>query len=344
MKRIYIFILHNWFLGATDLKIGILFQDIKAKTLSWQKNQKIYDRTARRTKEMAQALIKAGYEVVIFSSLEDFFTRRGAEPVDLVFPCIECCFERNTNGFIPSILQMEGIPFIGNDSYINTIASDKYLFENIAKSLGIRTPKSKLIYKRDTLRLSKCICEVELPCILKYQYGSMSYHTIKVSDMQQLNEQIKLMFTQDNGPVLCEEYIEGREVSVPVIGTAPNEQILSVIEYTDSNKKPLEIYDTLWKGKNDSQIELTALCDSLPSVKNILYSVHKIYRYLNYNDYARFDFRLNRQGIPYLLEGNPLPALAYESAFDPISYGYDMTFSTVLTLIIENAAKRYGLV
>lgn len=323
------------------MRIGILFQDVKASKIPWQKNQSIYNRTARRTMEMAKALTEAGYETIIFSSLEEFFDKIIIEPVDLVFPCIECCFDRNSNGFIPTILQIKDIPFIGNDSYINTIVSDKYLFENIAESLGIRTPKSKLIHRQDSLSL---LAQIKLPCILKYQYGSMSYQTIKVSNFKQLKEQINFMIAQDNGPILCEEYIDGRELSVPVVGTAPNEQILAVIEYTDSEKNPLEIYDDFWKGKNDSQVELTALNDSLPSIKEIIHSVHKIYRYLNYKDYARFDFRLDSQGHPYLLEGNPLPALAYESAFDPVSYGRDMSFSTVLSLITENAAKRYGVI
>jgi len=325
------------------LKIGILFQDTETKKISWQKNPHIYDRTAHRTIEMSEALIESGYEVTIFSSLDDFFYQTFIEPVDLVFPCIECCFERNANGFIPAILQMKNIPFIGNDSYINTIASDKYLFENIADSLGIRTPKSILINSGDLLGLSKCICGIEFPFILKYRYGSMSYHTVKIFNFDQLKKQIGFMIAQNNGSILCEEYIEGRELSVPVIGTAPNEQILAVIEYTDSNRRSLEIYDSFWKGQNDSQVELNALNVSLSSIKEIVNSVHRMYRYLNYKDYARFDFRLDRQGRPYLLEGNPLPALAYESAFDPISYGKNISFRTVLSQIVESATKRYAL-
>lgn len=292
---------------------------------------------------MCTALAKVGYESIIFSSLEDYFNRSFTEPVDLVFPCIECCFERNTNGFIPSILQMKNIPYIGNDSYINTIVSDKYLFSNIANFLEIATPKAVLINKSDPLNLSKHIQEIELPCILKYRYGSMSYHTTKISDFVQLEKQINFMVSQNNGPILCEKYIEGQELSVPVIGTAPNEKILAVIEYTDSMNNPLEIYDDFWKGENDFQVNLNSLNVSLPVIKKIIYSVHKIYRYLNYKDYARFDFRLSHQGIPYLLEGNPLPALAYESAFDPFSYGGDMSFGEVLSQIVESAIKRYML-
>ncbi len=325
------------------MKIGILFQDTETKKISWQKNSHIYNKTVHRTIEMSEALIESGYDVTIFSSLDDFFNQISIEPVDLVFPCIECCFERNANGFIPAILQMESIPFIGNDSYINTIAADKYLFENIAYSLGIRTPRSTLIDSEDPLRLSKCICGMEFPFILKYRYGSMSYHTVKISDFDQLKKQTSFMIAQNNGSILCEEYIEGRELSVPVIGTDPNEQILAVIEYTDSNRKSLEIYDSFWKSQNDSQVKLNALNISLSSIKEIVNSVHRMYRYLNYKDYARFDFRLDYQGRPYLLEGNPLPALAYESAFDPMSYGKNISFRTVLSQIVESAAKRYSI-
>lgn len=326
------------------MKIGILFQNIKDHDLSWQKHHEIYNRTARRTVEMSNALIEMGYETIIFSSLEDFFNQFFIKKVDLAFPCIECCFERNTNGFVPTLLQMNHIPFIGNDSYINTIVSDKYLLENIALSLGIRTPKSKLIDNLDSIStLTQLIREIGLPCILKYRYGSMSYHTVKISNLEHLKEQVFFMLSQNNGPVLCEEYIKGHELSVPVIGTAPNEQILAVVEYTDSDRKPLEIYDDYWKGINDIHVELNALNNTLSSVKEIIDSVHRLYRYLGFHDYARFDFRLDYQGRPFLLEGNPLPALAYESAFDPISYGKNISFRMVLSRIVESAIKRYRL-
>lgn len=325
------------------MKIGILFQDPKKCKISWQKHPEIYNRTATRVLEMANALVETGYETTIFSSLEDFINRR-TEVVDLVFPCIECCFDRNTNSFLSTLLQMNHIPFVGNDSYINTIVSDKYLFKNIAQSLGIRTPKSNLIYSYDfPTGASQLIHEINLPCILKYRYGSMSYHTTKITDFKRLEEQIVFMLEEKNGPILCEEYIEGHELSVPVIGTAPNEQILAVLEYTDSKKKPLEIYDTFWKGVNDYQVELNALNSQLPAVKEIIASVHKIYKYLGYHDYARFDFRLNNQGQPFLLEGNPLPALAYESAFDPMSYGKEISFGAILSKIVTSASERQGL-
>ena len=326
------------------LKIGILFQDLKKQKIPWQKNPEIYNRTAYRVVEMANALVELGHEIVIFSSLEDFWNKICFETVDLVFPLIECCFERNANAFVSTLLQMKNIPFIGNDSYINTITSDKYLFKNIVNSLGIRTPKSILIYSHNYPMIIKSIHKIELPCVLKYQYGSMSYHTVKVSQLENLKKQIEFMLSQNNGPVLCEEYIEGHEISVPVVGISPREEILAVIEYTDSDKNPLEMYDSYWKGENDSHVELNALSNLIPYVEEITNSVHRIYRYLKYQDYARFDFRLDSQGKAFLLEGNPLPALAHESAFDPVSYGKKTSFKMVLAQIVESAAKRYNLI
>lgn len=68
-----------------------------------------------------------------------------------------------------------------------------------------------------------------------------------------------------------------------------------------------------------------------------------MYNFLGYQDYARFDFRLDNDGHAYLLEGNPLPALSYESAFDPKSYGLDISFNEILMQIINFAAKRYNI-
>ena len=318
-------------------------QTDKGQPLLWQNHPEIYTRTKKRVYQMKKILIENGYDVKVFESFLSFLDDIQYNDIkfDLVFYAIESCFNRNTNGFIPSLLEMNGIPFVGNDSYINTISSDKFLLNHIAASIGITVPKSILITKDLWIQNRKYFSEnVEIPCILKYRYGSMSYDTYKVTSQSAFIEYVNFMLSQENGPVLCEEYISGKELSVPVIGNPPSEEILSIVEYTNETGKPLEIYDFLWKGKLDKYVTLWPIDKTESYVEIIKNSVHKLYCFLGFHDYARFDFRLSTDNIPFLLEVNPLPALAYESAFDPKSYGMKITFDEVINKIFDAAIKR----
>lgn len=323
------------------MNLGFLIQNDNNKPILWQKNSHIYSRTKKRTEEIINALSDFGHKSRVFESLKDFYDLfcQNKLELDLVFYEIESCFNRNTNGFIPAFLQMNNIPFIGNDTYINTITSDKWLLKDIAQFLGLETPIAFLISDFDKIILPHHY-GIKYPCVLKYRYGSMSFHTLKIENEAEFRKQVQFMLEQKNGPLLCEEYIAGHELSIPIIGTAPHEHILSILEYTDLDGNPLEMYDTLWKGENDKFVQLTPLGISHQAFQKLSDYTHKLYRYLNFHDYARFDFRLSETNVPYLLEANPLPALAIESAFDPESYGLKISFGEVLNIIVNNAVNR----
>lgn len=325
------------------MKIGILMQTDNKKPLLWQKHPEIYTRTKKRVYQMKKILIQSGYDVEVYECLMSFLDDLQHNDVkfNLIFYAIESCFNRSTNGFIPSLLHMQGIPFIGNDSYINTIVSDKFLLKHIAASIGISVPKSVLI-TIDSWVQNKMIFlnNIKFPCVLKYRYGSMSYHTYKVNSQLALNKYVNFMLRQENGPILCEEYISGKELSVPVIGNPPTEEVLSIVEYISDTGIPMEIYDYLWKGELDKHVTLLPIDKAEPYAEIIKDNVHKLYRFLGFQDYARFDFRLSDNNIPFLLEANPLPALAYESAFDPKSYGLESSFEEIINKIFDASIER----
>lgn len=328
------------------MRLGIVFQNDKASPISWQKHPEIYTRTEKRVYQIATILQKNNYDVEIFNSFSSFIQHyRSGLVIDMVFYFIECCFERNTNSYIPFFLEMNHIPFIGNDSYINTITSDKVILKNIATYLKIRTPSYKIITYESWAKSqnNEFYLSFPFPCVLKYRYGSMSYLTTKVDCLEELKHELNKMFFQDKGPILCEEYIDGRELTVPIVGQAPNEEILSVIEYVDDSCKPLKLYDEQWKGIKDKYVELKIVNPQNKYAQKIISATHKLYQHLGFLDYARFDFRLSFDNTPYLLEANPLPALALDSAFDPISYGGKESFDIILQKIIRSAANRNHL-
>lgn len=328
------------------MRIGILSQTNNKMPLLWQRNSEIYTRTEKRIYQIADILKQYGHSVKIYTSFIEFhdeYCKTGLS-VDLIFYAIESCFNRNANGILPAFFTMNNVPFIGNDLYVNVITSDKVLLKDIASHLGFQTPLAFTICKQEWLENSaSIISKTVFPCVLKYRYGSMSYHTAKIDTKSEFINQVNFMLNENNGELLCEEYIDGRELTVPIIGNSPNPNVLAIVEYKDNKGKSLELYDTLWKGPYDKYVTLKPINDTTNYTKSMIETSLKLYQYLDFCDFGRFDFRLSKDNVPYLLEANPIPALAYESAFDPQSYGIDITFGQVINEIVLGAAKRNGL-
>lgn len=325
------------------MKIDIIMQFDNNK-ISWQKHTELYQNDQYRAFDMKCAFEKLGYKANIWSSFSSFYEKyiEYGLSSDLVYYGIESCFGRNRNSILTSFLEMNQIPYIGNDSFVNTITSDKLLFKDLLRYLNISTPRSVLV-NDFPLDVTSILHIVPLPCVLKYRYGTMSYHTKIAKTKEELINNLNYMLLLDNGPVLCEEYITGQEITVPVVGCSPDEKIIAVIEYTDSKDQPLKIYDSHWKGELDKFVKLKPMDCSLKHCKDIMKIVHRVYSYLEFHDYARFDFRLSENLTPYLLEANSIPSLAYESAFDPKSYGGKVSFDYVLNYIVKSAISRLNL-
>lgn len=329
------------------MKIGLLFQIDSANMFPWQIHHGLYQKHKVQAEKMKNTLLTLGHSVKVWHSFYDFVIdiKYNNLDIDIIYNAIENCFDRNYNACISSLLEMCSIPYLGNDPYVNIITSDKFRLEQICKTLAIRVPKSVLvnIYNFCSMRREFEYAHIGFPCIIKYRYGTMSYHTKLVYNLTELLHELEYMLSTGNGDVLCQEYIDGKEITVPIIGSGIASKALGVIEYTDAENNALSIYDIAWKTQYDDSVLLKALDESDPAIAKIKSAALKIYTHLNFNDYGRIDFRLNQEGIFYLLEANSMPVLSENGAFDPISYGKEYSFAKVLECIVSSAAKRQSV-
>ena len=157
-----------------------------------------------------------------------------------------------------------------------------------------------------------------------------------------------------NQPALIEEFLPGREFTVAVLGNGDEAEVLPIIEirYEDFPEDivPLYSYEAKWildtKENNFDVFECPAKLDSNLESK-IKETVLRTYKVLNCKDWSRIDVRLDKNGIPNIIEINPLPGIMPDpnenSSFPKAARTAGMTYNQLIQRALYSAAKRYNL-
>ncbi|MEM9021941.1 MAG: D-alanine--D-alanine ligase [Planctomycetota bacterium] len=200
--------------------------------------------------------------------------------------------------------------------------------------------------------------KVKRPAKLKYplfvksltEEGSIAISQASVVyDDQQLAERVAFVHRQTRTDALVEQYIDGRELYVGVIGNHRLDTLPAwEMDFADLREGAPRIATgkIKWDEDYQEQIKLkTGPAKALPeSVTETLPRLAKrVYRALQLSGYARLDFRLSPEGKLYLLEANPNPQLAFGEDFAESAEHAGISYEQLLTRIL-NLGKRYRLV
>jgi D-alanine-D-alanine ligase len=147
---------------------------------------------------------------------------------------------------------------------------------------------------------------------------------------------------------LAEEFIEGREVYVGVVGPRRLPEILPIVELDwgtwDPNVPMVSDRDVKFGPETAGSPKLVMARDISPELKSRLERSALIaYRALKIRDYARLDFRIAKDGEPYLLEMNPNPYLEAQGELVMAAREKGISFVQLIGKILDSAAMRYGL-
>ncbi len=326
------------------MRVALIFQESES---SWRRHAELYHKDSLQVETIRRILKKNDISVSVWSSLNAYIENRQHEgrADELAFSFIENSFERNRPGLVSGLFELMDVPYVGSDPYAHMVTADKKLFQNVCSRMNLQCPRFFEI--RSDTRIEEITGAVQdhsfsFPLVLKYRYGTMSYGLSIVETVTHLlTESDRLLAGERNSSVLCQEYIPGHEVTVPIIGTGKDARVLSVIEYTGPKKDPLRIYDMRWKNELDELIQLIPFKQGSISSQQISQQCLRLYRHLELRDMSRIDLRVTDTGEIYFLEVNCIPSLGYDSAFDPVSYGGNICFDEVILEIIQSAQARW---
>jgi D-alanine-D-alanine ligase len=298
---------------------------------------------------IASVLRNLGHEVVKLGDGRKLLERLLADPPDFVFNMAEGQgIGRSREARVPAVLEMLGIPYTGSDPLTLAVTLDKDCAKRLVASAGVKVPQGVVV--ESSLQIANCklqIANLPFPVIVKPAWEGSSKGiraTSLVEKRDSLRRALAALHQDHRQPVLVEEYIQGDELTVGIIGNAPPE-ILGMMrvlprETTDRFVYSLEVKrDYLRQVRYESPPQLPAA-----DIRAIEQAALTAYRVLGCRDAARVDFRF-RDGIPYFLEVNPLPGLNPESSDLVIvaklcGWSYDRLIST----IFQAARDRQGAI
>jgi len=300
--------------------------------------------------EVYESLKKAGHSP-IFLRLDgtvQSLVELAQTETDLIFNLVESFGGNDTHDSnVAAYLELLGRKFTGAGSHGLYLAQDKALAKKIFAFHGIHTPYFATVYRGRTEHAH----DIQFPVIVKpaREDGSIGIHFGAVcGSIKELMERLDYIHAQFDSPALIEEYIEGRELYVGVLGNDKPEP-LPVVEL-DLSKLPegtpkiagsevkweeeTEAYQKTWPFfPKDLDEEL---------VTKIREKAVQAFQSLQLRDYGRIDFRLASDGTLHVLEVNPNPYLLPSAELALAAKQSGRSFSDLIAQIVELALARYN--
>jgi len=301
--------------------------------------------------EVAEALAKLGHQATLHcldGSTKSLHALARAD-ADLVFNLAESFAGNDTADYcIAAYLELLGKRFTGAGSRGLLYAQDKANAKKILEFHGIHTPVFARSY-RGRLDFSH---DLEFPVIVKpaREDGSIGIEfNAVVNSIRELMERIDWLHANFDSPVLIEEYVEGREMYVGVLGN-DNPAALPVVEL-DLSKLPegtprIAGAEVKWgRGTAAYRDTKSAVVENLPDETSALLqqTAVAVFQALELRDYARIDMRLRPDGRVAVIEANPNPWLASKAEFALAARKAGRPYMQLVGEIVELAVARYGL-
>lgn len=293
-----------------------------------------------------RALEGSGHSVVKLGGGTELIRNILSEKVDIVFNIAEGRGNyRSREAQVPSILEMLDIPYVGSDPECLAICLDKPLTKKLVRLAGIPTPEWRVIINRQEL-LETSWCDFPFPAIAKpaYEGSSKGIHANSLVDNpEQTKQTVGEMLELYRQPVMVEQFIIGDEITVGMLGNFPP-KVLGMMRILPRKQSNRFVYTVEVKRdwKNLVDYECPARLKETTLEKIAEYSL-KTFEKLGCRDFSRIDFRVSTDGIPYMLEINPLPGLGDYSDLIIMAVKLGWKHEILIASVFNAALERYPL-
>lgn len=303
---------------------------------------------------MKRGIEYAGHEFLFIEADEEAYESLRRLKPDLVFNRAEGVRGESRESHIPAMCEMLGIPYVGSGIMATAVCLDKPATKMILGYNGVKTPPFQVFRGVD----EPIAPHLRFPLIIKPSHEGSSmginYDNV-VDDVEALRNKLGEMMAMYRQPILVEEFIDGREFTIGLIGNfGPGEEprFLPVLE-VDFSRFPDELGNVLGQkaktvfDSSDNYICPAMIPDTLR--RRLEEASKRAFRILDCRDWARIDFRMGADGELYFLEINPLPGIDYyvendELSFYPMMfYAAGMDFSEMVKQLLDAAIRRYEI-
>jgi D-alanine-D-alanine ligase len=285
-----------------------------------------------------------GHEVQLLGDGEELLQQllEGSRP-DLVLNIAEGRgSSRSREARVPAVLEMLGIPHTGSDPLTLAVSLDKDCAKRLVRASGVATPAWALV-DGEPDDLDERLSHLTMPVIVKPAFEGSSKGILKanlIGDAAELREAIHRLVRVYRQPILVEEFIDGDELTVGIVGNSPPE-VVGVMRVVPKTQQGPFVYSL--EVKRDWERLVRYECPARLSAADMA-AVERAalnsWRALGCRDVARIDFRL-RDHVPYFLEANPLPGLSPVYGDLVLMCGFmGIEYPELISRILQAACER----
>ena len=251
---------------------------------------------------------------------------------------------------VPALLEQLGIPYTGAGPQCLAYCYDKSLVRGVAKEMKIPVPRAFFVRPED----STFELPFSFPVLIKPNFGDASFGITQRSVASNLEEALDAIFEIRNQfgydkPILVEEFLSGKDLSVGIIGNPLEGYVVLPISEEDYSKIPPTLpmicgYEAKWR-PDSPYWKVKPVPAHLPDEleKSIVEWCLRLFERLECRDYCRFDWRLDSEGNPKLLEVNPNPGWCWDGHLAKMANFAGISYREMLAAILKAAERRLGL-
>jgi D-alanine-D-alanine ligase len=293
---------------------------------------------------LTEQLVKAGLEVQHWDVDERFVGLLSARDADVAFVTLHG--GSGENGTVQALLELAGLPYVGSTAGACRGAYDKAIAKTRMVEAGVATPRwvtlpSTIFREVGPENLYHLVDSViGLPLVAKPVQGGSSLGVSLVREEKDLPGALVQAYAYSS-EVLLEAWVDGHEVTVPVLDLGEGPQALPpmLIEPPAGTW-----YDYQARYDASSDVRYTSLTDDdarldVPAVRAVAEQVHAL---LGLRDLSRVDVLVGRDGVPQVLEAAVTPGLTETSTFPLAVTSAGLELSEVYATLVANAKKRGG--
>jgi D-alanine-D-alanine ligase len=280
-----------------------------------------------------------GYRVDRIGSFFDLAPRLFAgERWDLVFTISEGVCGSGREALVPTLLEQFGIPYTFSDPLTCAVTLDKGTTKRLLRDAGLPTAPFAVL----NAAAEAVACDLPYPVFVKPLREGTSKGISEqslVRDQAMLAPVAAAMIEQYAQPVIVEEYLPGREVTVGILGSGESTRVLGVLEVVP--RAGANEYGCTFSDKEQCELllEYRLVTDSLAEEASEL--ALAAYRVLGCRDAGRVDLRVSADGRLHILEINPISGLNPGHSDLPIlASRVGMGYSELIAAIVHESFAR----
>ena len=305
------------------------------------------------TIKSVHAILAKRHDVVLIEADKDAYIKLKTEKPDIVFNIAEGLWGDSRESQVPAMLDMLRIPYTGSGPLALAICLNKARAKEILAYHDIPTPRFLVC---TTSRIPHPISQ-SFPLIVKPLYEGSSKgirNNSIVSDKAELKERVEWIIREYKQPALAEEFLDGREFTVAMVGNGSDLRVFRIVEINYSSLpagvNPIYSYEAKWIWDTpDNPLEIFRCPADIDNrLKSAIETICRdAFNILDIKDWCRVDLRLDSDGTPHVLELNPLPGILPDpksnSCFPKAARAAGMDYDELINTVLDAACKRYGI-